>query len=538
MKNAYPLPSRRTVLGTGVAAAAMAALAACTSNPTAGPSAVTRIMPGDPMIADFEARRTVTGKTVTTKLTAGEADVVIAGQPVRTWGYGGTLNGPVIRATAGDKLTVPLMNKLSQGTSVHWHGLALRNDQDGVPGLTQQAIAPGAAYDYNFVLPHPGTYWYHSHVEMQRERGLYGALIIADPKETLAYDQEWVIILDDWMDGVTGTPDDVLKELSMGMGSMNTPAPAHSMPGMDMGGGSASSMPGMDMGGSGSTMPPMPGMKYMLMGARSDFLGGDAGDVSYPYHLFNGKAAAGPETFPSKPGSRVRLRIINAAADTAYRVGVPGQKITLTHTDGFPAAHRDVDAVVLGMGERIDAILNVQEGFTPVLALPEGKPGMAYGLVSTGTGTPPPATAFPSTLGGTVVDGGMLKADASVLLPAKPADRVHEVHLTGGMAKYDWGINNRRFDMNNPYEGAFDLKVNERVRVDFINDTTMWHPMHLHGHTFQLAGGGARKDTVIVRPKQTVSVEFDADNPGQWLTHCHNAYHAERGMMGVFSYIK
>ena len=105
------------------------------------------------------------------------------------------------------------------------------------------------------------------------------------------------------------------------------------------------------------------------------------------------------------------------------------------------------------------------------------------------------------------------------------------------MAKYDWGINGRRFDMNDPYAGTFDIKHGDRVQVKFVNDTTMWHPMHLHGHTFQLAGNGARKDTVIVRPRQTVTVEFDADNPGQWLTHCHNAYHAERGMMGVFSYV-
>ncbi|XAZ30218.1 multicopper oxidase domain-containing protein [Paenarthrobacter ureafaciens] len=106
------------------------------------------------------------------------------------------------------------------------------------------------------------------------------------------------------------------------------------------------------------------------------------------------------------------------------------------------------------------------------------------------------------------------------------------------MAKYDWGINGNRFDMTKPLENAFDIKAGERVEVNFINDTAMWHPLHLHGHTFQVSGGGARKDTVIVRPKQTVTVIFDADNPGQWLTHCHNAYHAERGMMAVFSYTK
>ena len=106
------------------------------------------------------------------------------------------------------------------------------------------------------------------------------------------------------------------------------------------------------------------------------------------------------------------------------------------------------------------------------------------------------------------------------------------------MAKYDWGINGQRFDVNKPFENAFDIKAGERVEVKFINDTDMWHPMHLHGHTFQVGADGARKDTVIVRAKQSVTVIFDADNPGQWLTHCHNAYHAERGMMGVFSYIK
>ena len=111
------------------------------------------------------------------------------------------------------------------------------------------------------------------------------------------------------------------------------------------------------------------------------------------------------------------------------------------------------------------------------------------------------------------------------------------MRLTGGMMSYDWGINGRRFDMAKPFDNAFDLKVGERVEVHFVNETMMWHPMHLHGHTFQVGTSGARKDTVIVRPMQTVTVQFDADNPGQWLFHCHNAYHAERGMMGVFSYL-
>jgi FtsP/CotA-like multicopper oxidase with cupredoxin domain len=172
-----------------------------------------------------------------------------------------------------------------------------------------------------------------------------------------------------------------------------------------------------------------------------------------------------------------------------------------------------------------------------LLSLPEGKDGNAVGFISTSVGSTPPVSALPTQLTGIVTDGGRLKADPSVLLAEAKVDRTHHLNLTGSMMKYKWGINGRSFDMTNPYAGAFEVRTGERVRVVVTNTTTMWHPLHLHGHSFQLANGGARKDTVIVRPKQQVTFEFDADNPGQWLTHCHNAYHAARGMMGVFSYI-
>ncbi|GAA1367343.1 multicopper oxidase family protein [Arthrobacter rhombi] len=506
--------NRRSFLGLSVATAAAAALAACTpAKPTAAPPA--RIMPTDPTVAQAEAARATTGTTITKKLAPGPLSTTIAGKKANTWGYNGSLVAPTLRGKAGDRLDVRVDNQLDEPTTIHWHGVALRNNADGVPGLTQKAIAAGSAYDYTFTLPHPGTYWYHSHVEMQCERALYGALVIEDPKETLEYDKDWVIVLDDWLDGITATPEEVLKEVSKGMGDMGT------MGGMDHGGGAGPMKRG-----------------NMLMGATSDFLGGDAGDIAYPLHLFNGRGPGGPETLEAKAGDRIRLRIINAAGDTAYRIGIPGQRLTLTHTDGFPIKHEDVDAVVLGMGERIDAILAVEDGYTPLLALAEGKGQMAYGLVSTGTGTPPAPGKLPSELAGRVVDGGQLTADPSVKLDARSPDRTHEVRLTGGMAKYDWGINGHRYDMADPYANAFDVTAGERVEVKFVNETEMWHPMHIHGHTFQVGNVGARKDTVIVRPGHTLTVYFDADNPGQWLMHCHNAYHAERGMMGVFSYVK
>ncbi|MFJ6375395.1 multicopper oxidase family protein [Pseudarthrobacter oxydans] len=506
--------ARRRFLALSTAGAAAAALASCTS--PASDSPPIRVMPDDPMVAQYEAQRPMAGKTVSQALKAGAFETSVAGKTFTTWGYNGNLTAPEIRARTGDRLSVSLTNDLNEQTTIHWHGLALRNDQDGVQHLTQEPIAAGAGFSYDFKLTHPGTYWYHSHMDMQRERALYGALIIEDPDEPLKYAKDWVIILDDWMDGVTGTPDDVLAELSQGMYTT-----------------------GIDRSASPTRPRPAPSaMKHMLMGSPSDFLGGDAGDVGYPYHLFNSRVPDQAQVLPAAAGQVIRLRIINAAGDTAYRVGVPGQKITLTHTDGFPVIHQDADAVVLGMGERIDALLTVKEGFTPVIALPEGKTGQALGFISTGTGKQPLPAVLPNKLEGTVLDGSALTADPAVALKERSPDRSHDLRLTGSMGKYDWGINGHRYEMVNPFDHAFDIKEGERVEVKFINETDMWHPMHLHGHTFQVGAGGARKDTVIVGPKQTVTVIFDADNPGQWLVHCHNAYHAEQGMMALFSYIK
>lgn len=486
--------SRRTFLGGLGVVAATAALAGCATQPFGS----ARIMPTDALVGRYEAKRAASGKTITQALSAEKFSTSIAGTDVRTWAYNGALNGPTIRTGAGDLLSVDLKNSLGDATSIHWHGLALRNNADGVPGLTQTAVAAGADYNYSFITPDPGTYWYHSHVEMQRERALYGALVIEDPKEPLSYDREWVVILDDWVDGMPDTPEQILASLS-------------GMSGMDMGGG-------------------------MLMGSSSDYLGGDAGDVTIPVHLLNGTSLDAPERFEAKMGDRIRLRIINAAGDTAYRVGAQGQQLTITHADGFAVQQADVDGVVVAMGERVDALLTVTQDQTALFALAEGKGGGALGIISTGAAA---ATlpSLPAAIEGTVTDGGRLRAHESVLLPAKQVDRVINMELTGGMSKYDWGINGRRYDEASPFLGAFELRLNERVRVNMKNSTMMWHPMHLHGHTFQLDKQGARKDTVIVRPMQTVSFEFDAINPGQWLTHCHNSYHAARGMMGVFSYV-
>jgi FtsP/CotA-like multicopper oxidase with cupredoxin domain len=272
---------------------------------------------------------------------------------------------------------------------------------------------------------------------------------------------------------------------------------------------------------------------HMLMGAESELLGGDAGDVRYPYFLINGRLAKEPETFRAKPGDRIRIRFINAGGDTAFRVALGGHRMTVTHTDGFPVRPVETDALLLGMGERYDAIVTVKSGAFPLTAVAEGKKAAARAILRTSTAAEAPAMdARPRELQKKIVGyGDMHPADAAQLKDRRP-DRTVRLELTGGMMKYDWAINGRKYDPKQLYP----VRSGERVRLSFVNRTTMWHPMHLHGHTFAVAPTGVRKDTVIVLANRSLDVDFDADNPGKWMIHCHNIYHAESGMMTLLGY--
>ena len=266
-------------------------------------------------------------------------------------------------------------------------------------------------------------------------------------------------------------------------------------------------------------------------------LGGDAGDVRYPYYLINGRIRTAPRTFTGRPGQRVRIRFINAGADTAFRVALGGHAMTVTHTDGFPVTPMPATALLIGMGERYDVQVTLGDGVFPLVALAEGKNSTALALVSTGMGTPPAPDVLPPELYSPVTTSFALKPTATSALSARQPDVTYKLQLTGGMARYNWGINGRSFDMAQPGALRYLMKRGQRVRVIFANTTTMYHPMHIHGHTFQVAPGGPRKDTVLVLPRQQVACDFDAGNPGQWMTHCHNLYHSpEGGMMAVLGY--
>jgi multicopper oxidase len=409
--------------------------------------------------------------------------------------------------------------------------------------MTQAPVPPGREFTYRFAVAEPGTYWYHPHVGVQLDRGLYGPLIVEDPAEPAAYDHDWTVVLDDWIDGTGYTPDQVLAALRQGMGGMSmaatSPSPSPMTSGMSMPGDTPSmsmstpaASPAMSTMSSGPTGP-----NPVLTGARSALLGGDAGDVRYPWYLINGRVRSAPRTFAARPGQRARIRFINAAADTTFRVALGGHQMTVTHTDGYPVAPVRADALLIGMGERYDVQVTLGDGVFPLTALAEGKNATALALVRTGSGEPPPAAVRPAELDGALARYAQLRSAPSARLDARRPDVTYRLRLTGGMARYDWGINGQAFDMSRPGALQFLLTQGQRVRVIFANTTTMYHPMHIHGHTFQLGPAGPRKDTVIVRPGEQVACDFDAGNPGQWMTHCHNLYHAPQGgMMAMLSY--
>ena len=461
--------------------------------------AASPVGPASPAVRAAEEARRRSGTVVRRSLRAAPATIDIGGRTVSTWAYDGALPGEGIRVTAGDELRVRLTNDLTEPTSVHWHGLALRNDMDGVPGLTMDAVAPGAAHDHRFVVPDPGTYWFHPHVGVQLDTGLMAPLVVEDPDEPGRYDQEAVLVLDDWTDGLGPSPTEVLATLRR--------------EGMDMSG-----MKGM--GGVDADHP----------------LGTDTGDVAYAAHLVNGRLPTAPVTITTAPGRRVRLRIVNGGADTPYQVAVGGHRLVVTHADGFPVQPVEVDTLIVGMGERYDVLLTAGDGAFPIVAVPVSRDdagGMAV-LRSAGGAAPEPA-ARPAELDGRLLRYADLVPADAVRLPPREPDRELELRLAMVDGGRRWSIDGALYGDHEP----LTVEQGERVRLRMVNTSMMFHPMHVHGHTFALVGPGGpgvRKDTVNVLPMQTLAVDLQADNPGQWMIHCHNAYHAEQGMMTTLSY--
>ncbi len=424
-----------------------------------------------------------------------------AGQVYRTWLYNGAFPGPEIRVREGEWLRVTVDNQLPAGTTVHWHGIPVPNPMDGVPGLTQDPIAPGQRFIYTFQAAPAGSYLYHTHVGLQLDRGLYGPLVVEEASPHVAYDREYSLVLDDYLPG-RPLPLDELLERGAGAGSMMGPG----------------------VMGRGMTGPGMmgPGMMRGMMG----------GFVVPPYSglLINGRLPSAPAEFTVRQGERIRLRLFNPAAATSFRFAVAGHRLTVTHTDGRPVEPATVDALIIGMGERYDLLIEADHpGVWPIMA-------------ATVEGDSPPAKALLRYHGirGSAPEEGPPSGDGRLLqladlralapLPSGRPDRVFDLTLSGRSGT-EWTINDQVWSEADPLR----IEHGERIRFRLFNRSMMFHPMHLHGHFFQV--GAAVKDTVLVSPHMgRVEFDFIADNPGRWLFHCHNLYHLEAGMAREVQY--
>jgi FtsP/CotA-like multicopper oxidase with cupredoxin domain len=538
--------TRRGFIAAGIASGF--AVAACSQNPQ--PLSSEAKMRS--AIKAAEAARPHSGRSMTATLTAQQTDVDLGGVTARTLAFGSTIPGPLIRANVGDELAITVQNRLTAPTSVHWHGIALRNDMDGVEPATPN-IPAGQDFTYRFSVSNAGTYWAHPHVGLEEDMGLYLPVIVDDPTEPGNYDAEWIVVMDDWTDGVGKSPQQLYDALtSPNKPTMqNMPAPASATPTTtsstttttatpsttttattSSGTTSTSAAPGTTGTTGTSAAAGAPGEV-----GTSDLLGGDAGDIAYPYYLINGRVPAAATTLNAKPGQRIRIRFINSGSDTAFRVALAGHSMTVTHTDGFPVVPTQVDALLIGMAERYDVTVTAADGVFPLVAAAEGKNAVARALLVTGSGSPPDPQFRPTELTKRVGTIDMFTASTTVNLGAAEPNLNLPVVLGGDMAKYVWTINGEPYSKTNPLH----VRQGQRPIITFDNQTMMYHPIHLHGHTFQLiksdGAPGARKDTVVVLPKQKIEAVLVADNPGLWMLHCHNTYHAYAGMQTRLDYV-
>ena len=444
-----------------------------------------------------------------TTLSVVRRSIDVNGRAASVFGLQQADGKPGIRLRAGDAFNVALRNETAEPTIVHWHGLTPPWPSDGVPDAPMPLLGPGAERAFNFPVGIPGTYWMHSHT-LQEQALLAAPLIVADPADDTRDEQEVVVLLHDFS---FTPPEELLAKLTAGSSTgMNGGS-------MDMGSGG---MAGMDMSGSGG----MAGMGAMAM---------DLNDIDYDAYLANDRTLDDPEVIAVEKGGRVRVRIINGATATAFTLDFGELDSTLIAVDGQDIAPIKGRRFPMTMGQRIDVRLELPKEARsfPILALREGARERT-GFILRPTGAEVVKIAPAGTDDAPVLDLALeTQLRAAAPLVSKTADKTFETVLVGDMAAYRWSL------QTNP---ALAVDRGDRVEVTMNNMSMMAHPMHLHGHHFQVVAidgqrfAGAVRDTVLVPPMRSVTIAVDANNPGQWAFHCHHLYHMATGMMSTFAY--
>ena len=484
----------------------------------------------------------VFAKTVRYELNVEQKTVNLSGKKSVDWALlvNGSIPAPTLEFTEGDDAEIVVRNGLArEEVSIHWHGILLPPEEDGVPYVNTPPIFPGMARTFRFRIRQHGTYWYHSHTALQEQKGVYGAIVIHPKKKTIQADREAVVVLSDWADE---NPDQILRNLKKDgdyyvykKNSMRSIWGAYRA----------------------RALKTYFGNEWLGMG------GMDLSDVGYDAFLINGKKDS--QLLTAKKGERIRLRIINAAASSYFHVSLAGLPMEVVSADGVDVKSVQANEVLMGMAETYDVLFTLPENKNFELrATAQDGSGFASAWIGAGvrqaaTTLTPPDLYAPMDHGGSHVSHGdassehseghdhhtptipsltvdNLRAPQSTQFKKKPTVDLRLV-LGGDMGRYVWHINGKAIHQDR----NLAIREGDVVRFTFVNETMMHHPMHLHGHFFRVLNQGEEnsplKHTVDVPPHGTRTIEFLADEPGEWMLHCHNLYHMKTGMARVVQYM-
>jgi FtsP/CotA-like multicopper oxidase with cupredoxin domain len=451
--------------------------------------------------------------TSSLKLAAVSRTIDVNGRAASVFGLTTPDGKPGLNLIADETVKVDLANTLSEDTMIHWHGLLPKWDHDGVPGMPMPLLSANEVRRYELPTGKPGTHWMHAHT--LQEQNLLAAPLIVRSKEEMARDEQDVVVM---LHDFSFTPAaELLATLKSGSG----------MVGMNMQGMDHSKMPSMKMGEMSKMVDKMMGSGMMSM---------DINDIEYDAYLANDRTLNDPDLVTVEKGGRVRLRIINGATATAFTIDTGALDSEVIAVDGQDIVPFRAAQFPLAMGQRVDLRLAIPKegGAFPVLALREGgvqRTGII--LASQGTAVAKIADAGEATGPVLSLAAEMGLVAAMPLLPKEPERRV-TVDLFGNMQDYTWEMQSN---------APLTVAEGDRVLVEMRNMSMMTHPMHLHGHHFQIVAvnqqsfAGAVRDTVIVPHMTSVTFAFDAINPGKaWAFHCHHLYHMASGMMAAIGY--
>ena len=506
------------------------------------------------------------------RLAIGNHHFTTGGRSGHAVAVNGTVPGPLVRLREGQIARLHVTNHLDEDSSIHWHGLLLPFQFDGVPGISFPGIKPGETFTYEFPVRQNGTYWWHSHSGLQEQAGHYGPIIIESAEPEPRYDRDYVVLLSEF---TPMHPHEIMRKLKVGEHYFQR----------DM----LTATEG-DMSGE---MRRMWGKMRMNPRDISDVTGS-----TYTF-LINGHGPQDDLQLAFQPGERVRLRVINGSAMTFFNVRIPGVPMTVIQADGQDVDEVQVDEFQIGVAETYDVIVSPPDGSHAIVAEAMDRSGMGVASLTSHKGhraTPPPLREIPTLtmadmgmmdhsdmdrmegMGGmdhSMRDKSLVPDDVEVgpgvdMIAPMPMDRMDfpglgldkvghrvlrytdlkakrmnphrlveremEIHLTGNMERYMWSFDGKKFTAvtDDPIRFGYD----ERVRVKLVNQTMMAHPIHLHGHFFELVNGADHmhqplKHTVIVQPGGTATFDLTANEPGDWAFHCHLLYHMHAGMMQV-----